>query len=251
MRKANRLALVLVALAAAWAFTPVAWKPGPERAQQLSNGAVAPVVVDANAPKPAEAAEPPNLPPSVVTETTTILLPSRNGGENMKGLSQPYRANEPLRLVRDLQRELKRVGCYAHDIDGLWTSATRKAMRDFADRVNAALPVVRPEPPQLVLLRSHPEVVCRETCRVGGGADDRCLVSSPAAVESRKTEATTAGPLLLWTKSYVTPASPEPDPVEVVAPVQVAPRQDTAPRPRRHAGRPSGGGSLFFGIFGW
>jgi hypothetical protein len=250
VNKASSLALCVCALGVAAALTSTSWKRGPEPAQQLGTDEISPAFAAVRASNPAEKFELPGPSEAVFPETTTILLPSGSTREDTKGASQPN-DSEPARLVRDLQRELKRVGCYAHDIDGLWTSATRKAMRDFADRVNAALPVVRPDPPQLVLLRSHAEVVCRETCRVGGGTDDRCLVSSPAAVESRKTEATTAGPLLLWTKSYVTPASPEPDPVEVVAPVQVAPRQDTAPRPRRHAGRPSGGGSLFFGIFGW
>jgi len=250
VNKASSLALFVCALGVAAALTSASWKRGPEPAQQLGTDD-SPALATVSASNPAEKFELPAPSDAVSPELTAILLPSRSTREDTKAASQPSNDSEPARLVGDLQRELKRVGCYAHDIDGLWTSATRKAMRDFADRVNAVLPVVRPEPPQLVLLRSHPEVVCRETCRVGGGADDRCLVSSPAAVESKKTEATTAGPLLLWTKSYVTPASPEPDPVEVVAPVQVAPRQDTAPRSRRHAGRPSGGGSLFFGIFGW
>ena len=252
MKKANSLALVLVALAAAWAFTPVAWKPGPERAQQLSNGAVAPVVGDASAPKPAEAADHPDLPQRVVAETTTILLPSRNSGENVKGLSQPYRDSEPLRLVRDLQRELKRVGCYAHDIDGEWTPGTRKAMKDFTDRINAALSVERPDPTQLVLLQRHRENVCGESCRVGASlADNRCVADSQVASESKKAAVTPAPPLIVWTKSYVTPASPEPELAEATPASEVAPRPDPAPRPRRHSSRAGGGGSFLFGIFSW
>jgi peptidoglycan hydrolase-like protein with peptidoglycan-binding domain len=252
VKKAISLALVLVALAIAWAFTPVPWKPGPERAHQLSNGPISPVVVGASASNPAEAAEPPELPQSVVTETMTILLPSRNSGENVKGLSQPYRDSEPLRLVRDLQRELKRVGCYAHDIDGEWTPGTRNAMRDFTDRVNAALSAERPDPTQLILLQRHREPVCGEICRRGASlADNRCVANSQVALESKKAAATTAPPLIVWTKSYVTPASPEPDLAEAAPASEVAPRPDPAPRPRRHTSRAGGGGSFLFGIFGW
>lgn len=251
MNKVSSLALLVCALAGAWALTSVLWKPEPERAQKPSSGAISPVPVAASASRPTESVEPPEHSQTAAQETTTVLLPSRGMREDVKASSQPYKDSEPLRLVRDLQRELKRVGCYAHDIDGVWTPATRKAMQDFADRVNAALPVVRPDPPQLILLQSHPEVVCRDVCRVGGSADNRCLVSSLVTGESTKPAAATSAPLLVWTKSYVTPAAPEPDPAETVPLVEIMPRADTAPRPRRHTGRPSGGGSLLFGIFGW
>jgi hypothetical protein len=247
VNKAKSLALLVGVLAAALAFTPVSWHPGPERAQQLNRGAVAPRVVAASAHRPAEGAEPPEY-----SQTTTILLPSRSIREDVKVSSQPYNGGEPPRLVRDLQRELKRVGCYPHEIDGEWTPGTRKAMKEFTDRVNAALLVERPDPAHLTLIQSHPEIVCRESCWVGESfADNRCLPSWHVASKSKKVEATTAVPQIIWTKSYVTPASPEPDDAEATPPPVVTPRADTAPRPRRPASRPSGGGSLLFGIFSW
>jgi hypothetical protein len=248
VNKAKSLALLVGVLAAALAFTPVSWHPGPERAQQLNRGAVSPRVVAASAHRPAEGAEPPEY-----SQTTTILLPSRSNREDVKVSSQPYKGGEPPRLVRDLQRELKRVGCYPHEIDGEWTPGTRKAMKEFTDRVNAALPVERPDPAHLTLLQSHPEIVCRESCWVGESfADNRCLPTWHVASKSKKVEATTVVPQIIWTKSYVTPASPEPDDAEATPPPVVTPRADTAPpRPRRPTSRPSGGGSLLFGIFSW
>ena len=252
VNKARSLAFLIGALAAALAFTPVSWQPGAERAQQLNRGAVSPRVVEASAHKPAEGAEPPEHSQTALPETTIILLPSRGVREDVKVSSHPYKGGEPQRLVRNLQQELKRVGCYPHEIDGEWTPGTRKAMKEFTDRVNAALPVERPDPAQLTLLQSHPESVCRESCGVGESfADNRCLPSWHVASKSKKAEATTAVPQIIWTKSYVTPASPEPDDAEATPPPVVTPRADTAPRPRRHTSRPSGGGSLLFGIFGW
>ena len=48
-------------------------------------------------------------------------------------------------LARDIQRELKRVGCFEGDISGDWNTATRKAMKTFVDRVNATLPIDAPD----------------------------------------------------------------------------------------------------------
>jgi peptidoglycan hydrolase-like protein with peptidoglycan-binding domain len=251
VNKASSLALLAGAIAAAAAITPVAWRPGPEPAQHLSRVVMPPVVVEASVGKPIERAEPPAA-PQPAPETTTVLLPSRSIREAVKVSSQPYKDGEPLRLVRDLQRELKRVGCYANEIDGEWTPGTRRAMQDFTDRVNAALPIERPDPTQLVLLQRHPEIVCREKCRVGDSlADTRCLPSSYVASESKKAAATTPSLQIIWTKSYVTPAAPEPDATEAALPAELAPRADPAPRPRRHTGRPGGVGSLLFGIFSW
>jgi len=248
VNKASSLALLVGALATAAAFAPVAWSPAPAPLPQLVSDAIAPVVVEARLDKQAEASVPPEGSQPALPEPTTILLPSR-GKEQVKASPKPY---EPLGLVRDLQRELKRVGCYPHEIDGAWTPGTRRAMKDFTDRVNAALPVERPDPAQLFLLQRHPEIVCRETCRLGEtSADTRCFASSQLASE-KKSATTTPGLQLIWTKSYVTPAAPEPDPAEAALLAEAAPRVDPAPpRPRRHTSRPSGVGSLLFGIFSW
>ena len=249
MNKASSLALLVGALAIAAAFAPVSWSPEPAPLPQLVSDVIAPVVVEARPGKRAETGEPPEDSQPALPEPTTVLLPSRSK-EQVKASPKPY---EPLGLVRDLQRELKRVGCYPHEIDGAWTSGTRRAMKDFTDRVNAALPVERPDAAQLVLLQRHPEIVCREDCRLGeSSADSRCFVSSQLTSESKKLATTTPGLQLIWTKSYVTPAAPEPDPAEAALLAEAAPRVDPAPpRPRRHTSRPSGVGSLLFGIFSW
>ena len=44
---------------------------------------------------------------------------------------------DPTSLARQLQSELKRVGCYDGEISGVWSPRTRMAMKAFTDRVNA------------------------------------------------------------------------------------------------------------------
>jgi hypothetical protein len=65
-------------------------------------------------------------------------------------------------LVRELQRELKQVGCYLRDINGIWTTSTRDAMKAFIERVNARLPV---DEPDAILLASPGARVSGESLR--------------------------------------------------------------------------------------
>jgi hypothetical protein len=53
-------------------------------------------------------------------------------------------------LIREIQRELKRLGCYNGELNGKWNASSRQAMKSLADQVNAKLPVDRPD---YILLR--------------------------------------------------------------------------------------------------
>jgi hypothetical protein len=53
-------------------------------------------------------------------------------------------------LSREIQRELKRLGCYDGELNGKWNASSRQAMKSLADQVNAKLPVDRPD---YILLR--------------------------------------------------------------------------------------------------
>ncbi len=70
-------------------------------------------------------------------------------------------------LVRELQRELRRVGCYLGDIDGDWGAASRRSMRTFMDRVTSNLQSDNPDLIQLTLVRGYPGVACRTTLPAG------------------------------------------------------------------------------------
>jgi hypothetical protein len=136
------------------------------------------------------------------------------------------------RLIRELQREMKRVSCYSHEINGEWTPATRSAIKAFTDRVNAILPTEAPDAVMLALLQAHHETVCGSTCPAGESLtkDDRCLPSALLAVKAKKmTEMT----------EVVPPSGPA-----IGASPHVA-------RARRSAVRPSASGSGFFGFLGF
>ncbi len=92
---------------------------------------------------------------------------------------RPRAANEEARrvLARDIQTELKRVGCYDGDVDGQWNTATRKAMGAFNERVNATLPTEAPDFILLTLVQGHTARACGRTCPTGQAlaGDGRCL----------------------------------------------------------------------------
>ncbi|MCH9806367.1 MAG: hypothetical protein K0U74_01420 [Alphaproteobacteria bacterium] len=67
---------------------------------------------------------------------------------------------ERWRLVRDVQSELRRVGCYFGKIDGSWGAGSKRSLGEFLRAVNSSLPVDRPDQILLTLLRSHGSTVC-------------------------------------------------------------------------------------------
>ena len=91
-------------------------------------------------------------------------------------------------LARDLQLELRRVGCYGGELNGVWTPASRKAMKAFTDRVNATLPVEEPDDILLALVQAHQGEACGKPCPAGQGLseDGRCLPGAILAQAAKK-----------------------------------------------------------------
>jgi hypothetical protein len=177
----------------------------------------------------------------------------------------PGPMSDPAGLARTLQRELKRVGCYEGEPNGVWNPASRAAMKAFIERVNASLPVDRPDPVLLALLQSHQGRACGEGCPSGEaeGADGRCLpaaiigkASKPAPVQAdsgSRVEPTKAEPASVpmpvpvpvpaqRRPVAVAPSEPPPraaaaPPVPVPAPAPVSPRADVTTEPDEEASR--------------
>ena len=84
-------------------------------------------------------------------------------------------------MARDIQRNLKRVGCYTGDINGDWSPLTRRAMKSYLDEVNASLPVDQPQIALLALLESQALPACGAPCGPNAlrAGDGRCR-SMPA-----------------------------------------------------------------------
>ncbi|MGE8944234.1 hypothetical protein ACO2I3_20215 [Leptospira interrogans] len=86
-------------------------------------------------------------------------------------------------LARELQTELRRVGCYYGEIDGDWGSGSKRAMSGFTSRVNASLPVDAPDAIMLTMIRRFDGQACSATCRSDEmfTGDGRCVPTTVVA----------------------------------------------------------------------
>ena len=104
---------------------------------------------------------------------------------------------EGVSLTRALQRELKKIGCYQGDINGVWTSATRQAMKAFTHLANAKLPIDQPNHILLALVQSDLHQGYRERCREGrtnhnGRLEDAAATALPKTKAAASTRNSTS-----------------------------------------------------------
>lgn len=90
--------------------------------------------------------------------------------------TKPGDAEAREQLVRDIQYELKRAGCYDGEMHGAWNNTTRQAMQIFTQRMNASLPVDQPDYVLLTLLQAQSPQSCKSGCPAGQVAlGGRCM----------------------------------------------------------------------------
>ncbi len=104
--------------------------------------------------------------------------------------SRPADDDARRELVKDLQRELKRVGCFDGEVSGTWGPSSKKAMASFTDRVNATLPLDEPDYILLTLVQGHGEKACGLSCPGGQALNDggKCVPRAVLAHSGRRTQ---------------------------------------------------------------
>lgn len=123
---------------------------------------------------------------------TVKVVPGTESSAPQMVSSRPRGEEARVQLVRDMQTELKRVGCYDGDIDGSWGPGSKRAMSAFTDRVNATLPVEEPDFILLTLLQGHRTTACGKSCPRGQVlSGDRCLPNAVVARAERRQGRTT------------------------------------------------------------
>jgi hypothetical protein len=154
----------------------------PAQVPFVSPNAVAGLVPTApTAPQVQTPTAPLAIKPLEVAQAPAIIAPP-------KSLPAKTVDEGKLALTREIQRELKRVGCYAGDTDGVWNTETRGAMKTFIDRVNATLPTDGPDHILKTLVQGHPGNACGKSCPTGQGlsSEGRCLPTAILAQGVKK-----------------------------------------------------------------
>jgi len=134
-------------------------------------------------PAAAPAPQPPPWTGMIPPPSAVLAVPPRR-----TPVSLPAAAPEPpldrAGLAREIQRHLKRIGCYQGEVSGAWTPAVRRSMKAFTDRINATLPIDEPDFILLAMVQNHQDRSCGPGCPAGEHAseDGRCL---PRAIVAR------------------------------------------------------------------
>jgi hypothetical protein len=154
MSAAGRLSILGLAVAACLMPSTTSYPPHlPQQQGQGSN--VSPSVQSPPAKSPEQASS--FVEPTVVTLTDRpVKLPV--------ALGQPLVPRGRNTIGHQLQEELRRVGCYGGELNGVWTTSTRRAMQEFLERVNAAK-------------RQPNDLCCRKSAQLQ--LDARLYASSP------------------------------------------------------------------------
>jgi hypothetical protein len=207
----------------------------PSRAPEAGRPETATAKSSTPAPAPVAAVRPPA---GAGAWSTNVILTAESGQRTAAAVvvgSAPGRSAATSRdmprdaMIRDLQRELKRVGCYHGDMDAEWGAGSRRGLQAFLDRVNSALPIADPDLIQLTLVRGFQGVACK-------AFDGTTVANRPAAgrVETAKTAGATPMPVavraLQQTPAQTAAARPAPAALQTAQPVTVVavPGQATA-----------------------
>jgi peptidoglycan hydrolase-like protein with peptidoglycan-binding domain len=96
--------------------------------------------------------------------------------------------------VRQLQKALARAQCYNGPISGIWSDASKDAMRGFAETVNALLPVDSPDDTLVALVESNDTATCARGRAISTGTLTSELHSA-SLQQARKETSSPAAPL--------------------------------------------------------
>src|SRR5690349_7154610 len=238
MRKASGVLLLLVGLGlAAYALLPVS-KPTLPSSDDFDFGLsqTAPnrneVAATAATSAPATPLPPRPAPSDTSSQqpSSAVVMLGQHNRSSVRLAVAPQGTSGALptdraQLARELQKELRRVGCYEGEINGGWTTSTKRAMKTFMERVNASLPAEEPDLVLLTLVQSQADKTCGRPCPAGEAAADggRCVPAAVAASARKPVQAPAqsregATPAIGWSTAAAPPASSSASPEGQPAP---------------------------------
>ena len=92
-------------------------------------------------------------------------------------------------LAREMQGELRRVGCDPGSVDGKWSGKARSALADFARRTSISISVEEPSLAALNAVRAQRGRICPLACDDDEEEQDgQCVTKRKSSSASRKPE---------------------------------------------------------------
>jgi len=211
--------------------------PAPRRAERPASSTLKGVHAAVAAPTPTLRTTVTGWQPVVASAAGTIK--SGSGVASLK----PKDPTSRYKLVVEIQRKLKKRGCYWGRIDGSWGAGSKYAMQAFVDRVNAILPIKEPDYVLLTLLQANSDKTCGgcpagQTVTVGGSCVPQAIIANAqhksisnggggAQVFSWQRTGTpqpVAQPLLRPVGTTIVTTAPLPGPMAIGGPAQLPPR---------------------------
>ncbi|MEZ5842617.1 MAG: peptidoglycan-binding domain-containing protein [Hyphomicrobiaceae bacterium] len=203
--------------------------------ERLAAASPAVTTVAAPARRAPAVADRTEAPPRVFAASRPLIAATETTARNPVIAPAPVIAarppSDPAELARLLQSELRRVGCYAGDIDGDWGPGSKRAMQAFTERVNSTLPVDAPDLVLLSLVRGHNRQICASECGAGDILSSRGhCVRAPSTVQAQSGAAQGWRPVVAVQSSALPApsvasgnAQPTPAPRRVASAPQLAP----------------------------
>jgi hypothetical protein len=111
-------------------------------------------------------------------------------------LSAPLQSSSPEDFTKDLQAELKRVGCFDSIVDGVWGDKTKTALLNFARFSKLDVPTDVATPVAVDAVKSRTDRVCPLDCGPGRvESNGQCIAKAqPAPTPQPQPQAKPARP---------------------------------------------------------
>ncbi len=99
--------------------------------------------------------------------TKTAMVTGTAPAEAQRGIESPRQ------VAQDMQRELKRVGCFSGRVDGNWGAQSRKAVERFNEAAKLELQAETPNSQDVPKVKNFPGLVCEQVASQGTGTRPR------------------------------------------------------------------------------
>jgi hypothetical protein len=200
--KSDRLNSPVLARAVSRSFSPnlslaKLTPPVPRRAKRSESSTARGARTVVTAPAPMLAVQRTVVGWQPVVSATTVAIKSGSGASSLK----PKDSTSRYKLVVEIQRNLKKRGCYWGRIDGSWGAGSKYAMQEFIVRINATLPIEQPDYVLLTLLQANGDKSCGacpsgHTATVGGSCVPQTITAEVLPWQQAGTPQAASQPLL-------------------------------------------------------